>query len=110
MSSKHDAAQVQSLVHSPHHANSSINLQAVWSATSQALQREMQCMVQGAIDQAAERTRELVERAVTALGDTNAAVQSQLDKLDRTTVLALSLEELSEVCHHSRCSARKLFY
>lgn len=97
MGSRHDAAQVQSLVQSPQHAKSNVKRQAVWCATSQVLQHEMQRMIQGATDQAAERTRELVERVVTALADSSTAVQSQLDKLDRSTVLALSLEELSEV-------------
>lgn len=102
MYSRQDAAQVQSLVHSPQHAKSSIaadrRQKELFSV--EALQQETQCIIQRAIDQSAAGSQALVEGAVTALADANCSVQRQLDKLDRSTVIALSLEELSEVLNH----------
>jgi hypothetical protein len=73
----------------------------------QALQQELQMQIQRAINQSAALTQERTEGTMKGLVDNSHAVQSQLDKLQPSTVLALSLEQLSEVFDHACCCDKR---
>lgn len=99
MCTRHDVAQVQSLLHSPQHGKSHKAVERLERDRSslQSMQQEVQSLVQEAITRSATATQQLVNGAVNGLSETANAVQRQLDKLERSSVLALSEENLSQV-------------
>lgn len=95
MCSRQVVSQVQSLLLSPPQASSSPSKRQKELFSLQEPQQEIRCLIQKAIDASSVSTKVLVEDAVNSLAESSEAVQRQLDQLERSTVLSLTLDELN---------------